>query len=143
MQHLILAIALLVSSFLFGQGVKQVDQIKNRSIEVKVLNALNDKGEIHFALFTEEGFMKEPKIAKSSQIINGLSYVTFENIPKGNYAIICFHDENGNKRMDFHENGMPKESYGTSNNTLNFGPPQFANSKFEMTDEDLTLEIKF
>jgi uncharacterized protein (DUF2141 family) len=45
--------------------------------------------------------------------------------------------------MDFDENGMPKESYGLSNNMMTFGPPEFASSKFEVTKEDLNLEIKF
>ena len=65
------------------------------------------------------------------------------SVPKGEYAIICYHDENENRRMDFHENGIPKESYGTSNDVINFGPPQFDTSKFEVTEEDLNLGIKF
>ncbi len=45
--------------------------------------------------------------------------------------------------MNFYENGIPKESYGTSNNVILMGPPNFESSKFEVSDKDLTLEIKF
>lgn len=38
---------------------------------------------------------------------------------------------------------MPKESYGLSNNNLNFGPPEFESAKFEVNGNALILEIKF
>jgi uncharacterized protein (DUF2141 family) len=81
--------------------------------------------------------------AKAAAINNNISTVEFENIPEGTYAIVCFHDENNNGKMDFESNGMPKENYGTSNNALSFGLPAFDNSKFEVKNDDLILEIKF
>ena len=143
MQNLILTILLLFSSTVAVKAQENSGKSNLSTITVSVTNALNDNGTVNFALYTEEGFLKQPLFAKGSTISNGVSKVIFENVPKGVYAIVCFHDENGNKRMDFEENGMPKESFGTSNNSLNFGPPQFENSKFEVSEKDLTLEIKF
>jgi uncharacterized protein (DUF2141 family) len=143
MQNLILTIVLLFSSTVAIQAQENNQNLDLKTVTVSVVNALNDNGTVNFALYTKEGFMKQPLFAKGSTIKNGVGTVTFENVPKGSYAIICFHDENRNKRMDFEENGMPKESYGTSNNALSFGPPQFENSKFEVEDKNLTLEIKF
>ncbi|MFK7814666.1 MAG: DUF2141 domain-containing protein [Maribacter sp.] len=40
-------------------------------------------------------------------------------------------------------NGMPKESYGTSGEMNIFGPPSFETSKFEVTDEDQEIRIRF
>ena len=94
-------------------------------------------------MYNKEGFLQTPLDRKSSSIEEGLSTVTFENITEGNYSVVCFHDENSNGKMDFELNGMPKESFGASNNVMNFGPPQFEDSKFEMKNEDVTLEIKF
>jgi hypothetical protein len=49
-------------------------------------------------------------------------------------------DDNG--KLDFSLNGMPLEDYGSSNNVMTFGPPNFEDSKFEVMDKDLTFEIK-
>ena len=143
MQHLILAATLLFSILIFSQEPESSNLNKENNIKVSLVNALNDTGTVNFALFNKENFRQQPLRAKSAIIKNGLSTVVFENVPAGAYAIICFHDENDNKRMDFQENGMPLENYGTSNNPMNFGPPQFDSSKFEVTNKDVTLEIKF
>ena len=47
------------------------------------------------------------------------------------------------KKMDFNSGGMPMEDYGTTNNIMSFGPPQFVNAKFEVKDKDLNFDIKF
>jgi uncharacterized protein (DUF2141 family) len=38
---------------------------------------------------------------------------------------------------------MPKEDYGASNNVMNFGPPQYEDSKFIVSDKNVSLNIKF
>lgn len=142
MQQVILAIIFLFSSILISKA-QDSESKQFGTVEVSVVNALNDEGTIQFALFNKENFKMQPLFAKSSTIKNGVSSVLFENIPPGEYAIISFHDENGNNKLDFELNGMPKESYGTSNNNFNVGPPQFENAKFIVREEALSLEIKF
>jgi len=143
MQHFILALAFLFTSAIMAQTQPPSEITDVKMLKVLVVNALSDNGTVAFALYNEESFMKAPLLAKSSTIEAGISTVIFENVPDGEYAIICFHDANSNGKMDFQENGMPKESFGTSNNALSFGQPQFSNSKFEVKNENLTLEIKF
>lgn len=143
MQHLILGLALFFSSIVVGQSSKQTPINLGNSVKVSVINALSDKGTIEFAFYNEAGFLKEPIFTESAIVEKGQSTVVFKNIPAGNYAVVCFHDENENNRMDFHENGMPKENYGSSNNPMNFGPPQFESSKFEVKNKNISLEIKF
>lgn len=144
MQHFILIIALLISSVLFAQTSEESKLTNGQTIKVFVTNALSDQGTIYFSLHNKETFRKAKALySQFSKIENGKATVQFENIPEGEYAVICFHDENENNQMDFELNGMPKESYGTSNNPLSYGPPQFSPSKFEVKDENLSLEIKF
>ena len=143
MQHLLIVLALFFSTAIMAQIKGDKNNGNNQTIQVSVVNALSDNGTVEFAFYNEEGFMKEPLFTKSATVKNGISTVIFENIIEGEYAVICYHDENSNHQMDFQENGMPKENYGTSNNALNFGPPQFDNSKFEVKNEAITLEIKF
>ncbi|NEW78504.1 MAG: DUF2141 domain-containing protein [Gelidibacter sp.] len=142
MQQIILALALLISSMIFAQTTPNTLE-KGISVTVSVVNALNDEGTVNFAFYSEENFMKQPIYAKSASVEKGKSTVVFEGVAQGFYAILCFQDENNNGRMDFDINGMPIESYGSSNNVMNFGPPEFVNSKFEVKDNALNLEIKF
>lgn len=142
MQQVILALALLISSIIFAQTATNKSE-EGISVTVSAVNALSDNGTIKFAFYNEENFMKQPIYAKSASVENRKSTVVFENVPQGNYAIICFHDENNNNLMDFEENGRPKESYGLSNNNMNFGSPEFESAKFEVKDNNLSFEIKF
>ncbi|HIP33624.1 MAG TPA: DUF2141 domain-containing protein, partial [Bacteroidia bacterium] len=43
----------------------------------------------------------------------------------------------------FAQNRMPLEDIGVSNSVIRFGPPSFKESKFDITEDDFTLEIKF
>jgi len=115
MKHLILALTFLFSSAMLAQTKENTQIAEGKTVKVSVVNALSDDGTVAFAFYNKENFMKAPLFTKSSTIVNGISSVNFENIPNGEYAIICYHDSNNNKQMDFQENGMPKESYGTSN----------------------------
>ena len=113
------------------------------SITATVVNVVSSEGKVGFALYNKDSFMKQPIQAKEAKIVKGKSTVVFENVPKGEYAILCYHDENNNDRMDFQPNGMPLESYGASNNVMNFGPPRFDDAKFLVSDKKVSLEIRF
>ena len=69
---------------------------------------------------------------------------TTDALPGGTYAVQAFHDVNGNGDMDSNFVGMPKEPWGFSNNARgNFGPPKFADTKFELSGSaELQIELK-
>jgi len=110
-----------------------------------VVNAVNDKGTIHFSLYdSEENFNSRTVTAKATGALqDGVSVVAFTDVKPGVYAIICFHDANDNGKMDFEPTGMPLEDYGASNNIQSFGPPQFTDAKFEVNNTNLAFSIKF
>ena len=83
-----------------------------------------------------------PLDTQSATPENNTVTLVFENVKPGEYGIITLHDMNGNNRMDFEANGMPKESYATTGE-LAFGPPSFAISKFEVADKDLDFTVRF
>ncbi|MGB0891398.1 MAG: DUF2141 domain-containing protein [Flavobacteriaceae bacterium] len=116
---------------------------QERTITATVVNVTSNEGKVSYALYDKDSFMKKPIQAKTSKISEGKSIVVFKNIPAGEYAIICFHDKNNNNKMDFQPNGMPMEDFGSSNNVMVMGPPQYESSKFAVTDKDVSLEIKF
>lgn len=139
MKNLILTIALVLTTFLgYSQDSEGI------TITVTIDNVNNDNGKVLMSLHSPETFMKGKGILDAeSDIKDGKVTVTFENVLPGEYAIMAMHDENDNKRMDFQDNGMPKESYGMSNNPMSFGPPQYGDAKFKVENKDLELSIRF
>jgi uncharacterized protein (DUF2141 family) len=140
MKNLILTFALVLTSvFSFAQEDKGI------TITVTIDNVKNDMGKVMLALHTSETFMKGKGIKDvETKIQDGKITATFENVLPGDYAIMALHDENENQKMDFNkENGMPIESYGTSNNPMAFGPPQYDDAKFKAEGKDLELSIRF
>lgn len=116
---------------------------EKRTITVSIDNVPSDNGKVNYALYNKADFMKKPVQVQSSSPKGKKSTVIFTDIAPGNYAVICFHDANSNDKMDFQANGMPLESYGVSNNPMSFGPPIFDEAQFEVSDKDVTLEIRF
>ncbi|TXD52926.1 DUF2141 domain-containing protein [Polaribacter sp. IC066] len=116
---------------------------ENVTITATVVNVTSNVGKVGFALYNKENFMKTPVLGAKVEVIDGKSVVTFKNVKPGVYAITCYHDKNSNDKMDFAENGMPLEDYGASNNNMSFGPPDFDNAKFTVSDKDVSLDIKF
>lgn len=139
MKNLILSFSLVLTSlFSFAQEDKGI------SITVTIDNVKNDTGKVLLSLHTSETFMKGNGIKDvETEIKDGKVIITFENVLPGDYAIMALHDENENQKMDFRENGMPLESYGTSNNVMAFGPPLYDDAKFKAEDKDLELSIRF
>lgn len=138
MKALTLIIALVLSvTFSNAQENKN-----GKSITVIIENIKNNNGTIMLSLHNETTFMKGQGIQTvESKIVDGKVKVTFNNVEAGTYAIMALHDENENKRMDFEDTGMPKESYGVSNNAMSFGPPTYSKAKFEISTEDLEMKI--
>ncbi|MBQ4822408.1 DUF2141 domain-containing protein [Aquimarina sp. MMG016] len=123
--------------------VSNAQDTKGITITVTVPNVTSSDGKVMFGLYDENTFMKAAPIkSEKSEITDGTAEITFTNVPEGTYAISCVHDANDNNRMDFEANGMPKESYGVSNNNMSYGPPIWSDAKFEVGNEDLTLEIR-
>lgn len=139
MKTLALIVALLISNFF----THAQDDNNGITITVTVPNVTESQGVVLFALFNEATFMKaEPIQSMKSEIKNGTAKIIFTNVPVGEYGITCLHDINNNGHMDFESNGMPKENYGVSNNNMSYGPPMWSDAKFEVTSENLTLEIR-
>lgn len=85
----------------------------------------------------------------SDQPYKGFSFPIIDNqvtqtipLPKGEYAIKAFHDENGNDVLDKRSMGMPKERYGFSNNARGFlSMPDYEKAVFKLDSEEQTISI--
>lgn len=135
----ILVTLAIIFSLFFSNATAQNKQ----TVTATVVNVSSDNGKVYFTLYTKDGFMKQALQSKIAIIKDGKSMVTFEDVVAGEYAIICYHDKNSNQKMDFMPNGMPLEDYGSTNNVLVMGPPQFDTAKFVVADKNVSFDIKF
>ena len=143
MKSILLSISIILSNFFIQAQSLDATETTTSGINITVkVPVKSDQGSVIFGLYNEDTFMKAgPLQGLESEIKDGMATVTFKNVAPGTYAVSLFHDKNGNKQMDFEPNGMPKEMYGVSNNVMNYGPPQWSDAKFEVANEDITLDI--
>lgn len=126
-----------------GETVEISKNTEGVTVTVQIPNLTSDKGAVVFALYNKETFMKEPLQGVEGKITNKATEVKFENVIPGEYSIICYHDSNENKKLDFSTSGMPNEDWGMSNNPTLMGPPSFNSSKFIVENKSVDLTIKF
>lgn len=103
----------------------------------------NDQGVCRACIFnTVQSFNGSgaPLQCLQTSINKGVTQILFENLPKGNYAISLFHDENRNNKMDNNFMGIPKEGYGASNNKLPMASaPSFKDNQFAVNNNAVNL----
>lgn len=63
-------------------------------------------------------------------------------LPAGKYAVQVLHDANSNGELDFNEMGIPKESYGSSNNPVVMRRPYFSETVFELKDASTDIAVR-
>lgn len=67
---------------------------------------------------------------------------TFRDLNNGIYTMACYHDRNGNQKLDKNFMGVPTETYGFSNDARGtFGPPDLEDQRFEVSGTT-RIEVK-
>jgi uncharacterized protein (DUF2141 family) len=104
-------------------------------LKVTVAGVRSDSGSIMIGLYdSAEGFGVAIKHATEAGLLTdkgrlagaalrsvaGRQSIVFMGLPPGRYAIIAFHDENDNGRLDESPWGVPTEAYGFSNDAQGF-----------------------
>lgn len=132
---------LAVTGYLFlGVGV----ETENCSITVKVVGIQNKKGVVEIGLYSNPAKFPIPgktlKMVRPSITGKDLTY-TFENLPKGDYAIAIYHDENSDKKCNRNFFGIPTEAYAFSNNYRPIlSVPKFTDCSFHVEgDKKVTI----
>lgn len=119
----------LLTTFLVGYA--SVAYTQNLSLIVNVKKFKNNEG-LSYAMLQDP--TKKLLQQQWTKIEKNETQVIFKNLKSGKYAVRLYHDENNNKKMDTGFLGIPKESWGCSNDVK----PHFAAPKFE--DMIFTLE---
>ena len=117
------------------------------SLTVRVSELKNSTGVVLFVLYNKDGSIPDDKLKKYyrkeiAPITKNSATLTFNNLPKGNYAVFILHDENQNNKID-KTFVLPTEGVGFSNfQTLNLvNRPNFSKASFQIK-EDLIKSIK-
>ncbi len=126
---------LLTIAFIFI-GLTAVTAQDSYSLTINFTGMESDKGAVFIGVHnTKEGFLKKRYKEAVVKITDNKATVVFEGLPKGEYAVSAFHDENDNKKMDTNFIGIPKEPIGISNDAKGFmGPPKYKDAKFTITE---------
>ncbi|WP_081869913.1 DUF2141 domain-containing protein [Endozoicomonas numazuensis] len=114
-------------------------------LKLIITNIRNNKGIIYGAIFDNKDVFETADYEQAA--------IQFEikpeatgveqsfNLPKGDYAVFVFHDEN--KNMDLDSKGMiPTEGYAYSQNSGRNDLPSFADAKFRLNDDSKVEKIK-
>ena len=75
----------------------------------------------------------------------GAEPASFGDLPPGDYALMVFHDANGNGELDLNFMGIPREPLGFSNRYRSKGPPVFSSASFSVAEgesEPVAVELK-
>lgn len=105
------------------------------SLTVVLAGVQHAGGSVRVGLYDSPAtFRKEARAFASQEAPaqQGTVRVTFAAVPPGEYAVMAYHDEDGNGEMNRRFGMFPTEGYGLSNNPVIAGPPAFADSAFRI-----------
>ena len=88
-------------------------------IRVPISTVRNAQGTVFVALYRGDNWLKPGRYVTAQRVKahRGTVYATFRGIPRGQYGIAVFHDENSNNRVDTNFVGLPSEGFGFSRTT--------------------------
>lgn len=120
---------------------------KTGDVSLKVEGLRNNKGFVRAAIFNSEKDFPQngTKAVKRffAPIKNKAATILFKDLHYSDYAIICFHDENKNRKLDKNWFGVPSEGLGASNNAKgSMGPPKYKDAKFTLNNKNLNVKIR-
>lgn len=118
---------------------------ENPQLTIEVQNIEVVDGYIRIGVFnSNEKFLKKDSTFKKYKVAveNNTETIIIDDLPKGEYAFILYHDKNSDGKMNRKLIGIPKEPFGFSNNVRpKFSKPTFDECMF-LLDDNLVLQIK-
>lgn len=116
-----------------------------RRIDLTVTGAKPRQGQVLVSLFDSPAdFLVAPLLQVTAAVdTDGSASVSLNGLDNGDYAIVEIYDENGNGKLDTGLFRIPKEKVGFSNNVYGpFGPAQWQDARFSLTDDDINISIQ-
>ena len=116
------------------------------SLVIDVHGVPASKGKISIAIYdSAEDFLKFDKAvtSRSAEAHQGITRLSIDNLPKGEYAVAVFYDANGNDELDTNWLGVPKEKVAFSKAKMRtFGPPKYKDCCFKVyADTEISIAL--
>lgn len=112
------------------------------TVTVQVGEVASAKGRVLVALCDEATFLKRCAHVATVPAKRGAVDVSFPNVPPGRYAVMTYHDENGDKQLNRSLIGVPTEGVGFSRQAKGImGPPKFADAAVMVTQANATFMV--
>lgn len=129
-------------------GLAAAGSAQAARLEVQVEDIRPGPGALRLALydkakgFRQEQYSREVRSLPATQA--RLSFV-FDDLPAGRYALMAYHDEDGNGELNRRFGMFPTEGYGVSNNPRLAGPPSFEETAFPLPEagQVVTVRMKY
>ena len=106
---------------------------------------LREGGQVSVAVFStaDHWARREPPVWAETRNVGSSVLRLSRDLPPGEYAVMAYHDRNGNGRLDTLPVGLPTEPYGFSNEARGvFGPPSWKAARFRLPDAGVRQVIR-
>ena len=117
------------------------------SLSVHIKGVKNNQGNVFVELYNDaKTFRKSAQAFAILQVpaTEGIVTVKFDGVKPGHYAVLAYHDEDGNGLLNKRFGMIPTEGYALSNNPTVIGPPSFEDSDFEVLgDAELGINMHY
>lgn len=117
------------------------------NLTVNLHGIKNSIGQVYVELYSDAKTFRKSALAQHVIKVaakNDNVTVILPGLKPGAYAILAFHDEDGNGELNKRFGMIPIEGYALSNDPEVFGPPAFEDSKFEVvSDKELNIPIHY
>ena len=113
------------------------------SLGISVEGIAISQGTIKVALCDQDNFLKQCALSKMEKATaDAPVHFLFDRVTPGRYAVMAFHDQNDNGKLDRAPNGIPLEGYGFSRNAKgNYGPPSFDDAALDLKEGQTEIKI--
>jgi uncharacterized protein (DUF2141 family) len=92
-----------------------------------------------------DGFPKEPQAAQRHVLPAGQTTLALDDLKPGQYAVMAYHDEDGNGELNRFLGMIPQEGWGLSNNPQVSGKPAFNDAAVTVPEAGaaVTLQLNY
>jgi uncharacterized protein (DUF2141 family) len=126
-------------------GLGGISSARAGDLTVILDGVAHDQGGLRVGLYDRaESFRKEDRaVAIRTAAANpGRASIGFGQVPAGRYAIMAYHDEDGDGGLDRFMGMIPTEGYALSNDPEVSGPPAFDECAFDIPAEGRAITLK-
>jgi uncharacterized protein (DUF2141 family) len=139
----LMRLKLLVGSIVFSLSTV----VMAADLSVEISNIEHDKGQVRVVLYNNpDSFLNEEKSQafQESPATVGTLTVNFNHLQPGDYALVAYHDEDGDGKLDRFLGMIPSEGYGLSRNPKVFGKPDFDDARISLRKNDrITIHLNY